>query len=248
MGTIRKPFQGITNIIRFNWHYYLIILTVILLISIFKSTLPPPFPQIANAVLLVSIIPVGLSILISIYVYDLSGLYNLKWLDGLGIAKGGTMIHITAGFDENSAALQAKFPDPEFHVFNFYDPLKNTEISIRRAIKAYPPFPGTINIDSTRLPLADHVADTVFVLLSAHEIRLDAGRIAFFMELKRVLAPGGKIIVLEHLRDLPNFIAYTIGAFHFFSRAAWKHDFKSANLQLLQEIKITPFMSAFILA
>ena len=41
----------------------------------------------------------------------------------------------------------------------------------------------------------------------------------FFRELKRVLAPGGRVIVTEHLRDLANIAAYSIGAWHFHQRA-----------------------------
>jgi hypothetical protein len=60
--------------------------------------------------------------------------------------------------------------------------------------------------------------DQIFVLLSAHEIRDRQERAIFFSRLKESLKSEGSIVVLEHLRDLPNFIAYTIGFFHFFSK------------------------------
>jgi hypothetical protein len=62
-----------------------------------------------------------------------------------------------------------------------------------------------------------------------------------------VLRDGGKIIVMEHLRDLPNFLAYTIGFFHFHSRAAWIKSFELAELKLEWEEKQTSFISLFIL-
>jgi hypothetical protein len=65
--------------------------------------------------------------------------------------------------------------------------------------------------------------------------------------MKRVLKLNGKIIVTEHLRDFPNFLAYTIGFFHFHSKKTWKKTFQEADLKVSEEIKITPFLTTFIL-
>jgi hypothetical protein len=53
---------------------------------------------------------------------------------------------------------------------------------------------------------------------------------------------------VEHLRDPANFLAYTIGFLHFYSRATWRAAFRGAGLHLLREQKLTPFISAFILS
>jgi hypothetical protein len=34
MGAIRKPLQGVTNIIRFNWHFYVIALAIVSLLIV----------------------------------------------------------------------------------------------------------------------------------------------------------------------------------------------------------------------
>ena len=80
-----------------------------------------------------------------------------------------------------------------------------------------------------------------------NEIRQEAERTVFFKELHRILNPQGQIIVTEHLRDLPNFLAYTIGFFHFIAKHSWFKTFENAQLTLQQELKITPFISTFIL-
>ena len=73
-------------------------------------------------------------------------------------------------------------------------------------------------------------------------------RTAFFRELRRVLKPDGEIFVTEHFRDLPNFLAYTIGCFHFLSRArTWERTFAEAGLRIAREQKTTPFITTFIL-
>jgi ubiquinone/menaquinone biosynthesis C-methylase UbiE len=87
----------------------------------------------------------------------------------------------------------------------------------------------------------------IFAILSAHEIRNDEERNSFFKELRRALTATGQIIVTEHLRDTANLLAYNIGFFHFHSKKTWLNTFHSAGLSVASEIKITPFITTFIL-
>jgi SAM-dependent methyltransferase len=187
-----------------------------------------------------------ISLAVSYYVYDLSGLYKLNWLEGIKVSRS-KIVNIHAGFDETSDLLRDKFKPENLIVFDFYDPIKHTEISIKRARKAYPPFPSTERVTTTKLPLADKSVDTIFVLFSAHEVRNESERIDFFKELKRVVRPTGKIIITEHLRDVANFLAYSIGFLHFYSRSSWYRVLDTAQLKIQEEKKCTPFISTFIL-
>ncbi len=143
--------------------------------------------------------------------------------------------------------LQAKYAGCELTVLDFYDPRKHTEVSIRRARKAYADFPGTQSVDTKSIPLPDDSADAIFVILAAHEIRRDDERAAFFRELRRIVKPSGRIVVAEHLRDFANFLAYTIGFFHFLPRATWIETFRPSALEIASEAKVNPFITAFIL-
>lgn len=244
MEKMRKPFQGILNIIRFNWHFYALSLGLLLLLFIVALT----FKSFDGSLYLVCAIILWLNIIslsVSYYVYDLSSLYDFNWLDVK--QNEGRLINISAGFDETSAVLKMKFPEAELIVLDFYDPSIHTEVSIKRARKAYPVFPGTRRIATLDLQLEDNSADKVFVILSAHEIRDKHERIAFFKELKRVVKPTAQIFIVEHLRDAANFLAYSIGFFHFYSRSSWCETFLAAELKIQKEIKITPFISTFIL-
>jgi SAM-dependent methyltransferase len=196
----------------------------------------------------------GISLLVSFYIYDLSGLYRLTWLDekvlvgdGPGGMSAGLIVNIHAGFDETSHLLVKKYPGCELKVFDFYDPDKHTEVSIARARKAYPSFPGTVRIGTDALPLGRGVADTVFLVFAAHEIRADEERVSFFQELGRVLKDSGRIIIVEHLRDLPNFLAYNIGFFHFLPVSAWTRTFGQAGLRVCNKKKVTPFITTYTL-
>jgi hypothetical protein len=51
--------------------------------------------------------------------------------------------------------------------------------------------------------------------------------------------------MVEHLRDFPNFLAFSVGFTHFFSRSTWKNAFERAGFSAFQETKFTPFMSVF---
>jgi SAM-dependent methyltransferase len=160
-------------------------------------------------------------------------------------------VNIHAGFDETSILLRQKYISTsipgQLNVFDFYDPAKHTEISIKRARNAMTPFPGTIPIQTGHLPLPDQYADVVFNILAAHEIRDESERVTFFKEIHRILKPGGKVVVTEHLRDLPNLLAYNIGFFHFHSKITWLQTFYAADFDVETTIKITPFITTFIL-
>ena len=96
-------------------------------------------------------------------------------------------------------------------------------------------------------PVGTASQDVVFALSAAHELRKSEERVAFFREARRVLKEGGKVIVIEQLRDLANFSCFGAAALHFLSRRTWLKSFAGAGLRLADEFKLTPFMRAFVL-
>ena len=247
MEISRKPFQGVLNIIRFNWHFYVLSAFTLAILPYAAAQFDQPLKLFTYIICVGITAAISISLLVSVYVYDLSGLYKLKWLNQISLDKDSYIANINAGFDETSALLAMKFENANLSVFDFYDPEKHTEVSIKRARKAYPAYTGTQHIKTTHLPLSDNSTDTVFALFAAHEIRDEDERILFFKELNRILKPNGQIIVTEHLRDTVNFLAYNIGFLHFHSKNTWQQTFTASAFTVKQEIKITPFISTFIL-
>ncbi len=245
MEQIRKPFQGIFNIIRFNWHFYVIAFAVIILLLFIGTYANPIISTFLQLIAFLIILTIVISLFVSYYVYDLSGFYKFNWIEKND--KPISVININAGFDETSILLKKKFKNSTFLALDFYDPKKHTEISIKRARKIYPSFPKTIKIKTSKIDLETNSIDKILVILSAHEIRNPKERITFFKELNRIIKPKGQIIVSEHLRDIANFIAYNIGSFHFYSKSTWSSTFSKSNLEIVSEIKNTPFISTFIL-
>lgn len=245
MEKMRKPFQGVLNIIRFNWHFYLMAIIFLILSQLLAVYLNFSFNVVLKIICFALVLVITLSLLVSYYVYDLSGLYNFDSIKECD--DNITIVNINAGFDETSEILKKKFKQSDLFVFDFFDPNKHTEVSIKRARKRYPPYPNTKKIETSKIDLDTNSIDKVFLILSAHEIRNESERIVFFKELNSVLKPNGQILVVEHLRDFPNFIAYNIGAFHFHSKATWLNTFKKSELRIVSEIKNTAFISTFIL-
>ena len=248
MNRERQPFEGVWNIIRFNYHFYILSFVVLMIIGCLYFLIPSEYSVLIIMPFCATLITTLNSLLVSFYIYDISDLYKLNWLEKIKqISSHSETINIHAGFDETSHLLAQKFPHSNLSVFDFYDAKKHTEVSIKRARKVYPAYPNTQQIQTNYLPLSDKSIDVVFLFLAAHEIRNKEERTQFFQELKRICKDNGQIILIEHLRDIPNFLAYTIGFLHFLSAPTWLKNFKEAELKILQKFKITSFITVFIL-
>lgn len=242
----RKKFQGVLNILSFNRHFY--VWGICILTLIIFSHLLFGWSNVLFWILIASF-AYGLimPLLVSAYVYDFSGYYDFEWLARYKKmdSKTNKIVNINAGFDETSFILKNNFPKSDLKVFDFYNAEQHTEPAIIRARKVSLVYPNTKEIKSNTLPLEDNSIDMIFLLSAAHEIRLNEEKVQFLKECRRVCKPNGQVIMVEHLRDLPNFLAFSIGFTHFFSRKVWKSAFMSAGFSTFTETKFTPFMSIF---
>ena len=246
MEVERRKFQGVLNILSFKRHFYIIglaVLAALLFIHFIVEWPPLVFWMIIAAFMYGLLMP----LIVSAYVYDFSGYYELKWLDNLvdDFKKAKSIININAGFDETSFIIKSKFPNSDLRVFDFYNANQHTEPAIIRARKVSLIYPNTQQIASNLIPLKDSSVDIIFLLSAVHEIRSHEEKIQFLKECNRLCKPDGQVIMVEHLRDFPNFLAFSIGFTHFFSRSVWKNSFERSGFSSFQEIKFTPFMSIF---
>lgn len=246
MDVERRKFQGVLNILSFNRHFYvigLLVLTVLLLIHFLAEWPAIVFWLIIAAFLYGLIMP----LIVSAYVYDFSGYYNFDWLKMFigDNEKPKLIVNINAGFDETSFIIKSKFPESELRVFDFYNAKQHTEPAIVRARKVSLVYPNMKEIESNLIPVNDSSVDIVFLLSAIHEIRSHDEKVQFLQECHRVCKPDGKVIMVEHLRDFPNFLAFSVGFTHFFSCAVWRNSFEKAGFSSFHETKFTPFMSIF---
>ncbi len=245
MVSKRKPYQGVWNIIRFNWHFYAAAAFVTFCGIIVLTFLSGLLLSLVYVGLFLAIWMTVVSLMVSFYVYDCSDLYELHWFTPKG---SDIVLNINAGFDETSELIRELYPAVELHICDFYDQEKHTEVSIKRAREAYPLSDHSLRVSTTSLPYATNQFDKIVAMLSVHEIRNAEERDIFFDELYRILKYDGQLIVVEHLRDFPNFLAYSIGFFHFLSRKSWYATFDKSGFIFSEEVKITPFVSVFLLS
>jgi ubiquinone/menaquinone biosynthesis C-methylase UbiE len=118
------------------------------------------------------------------------------------------------------------------------------EPSIARARREARSMLASANADFRKLPLQTASADLVTVIFVAHELRRPASKEAFFRELARVIKPGGRVLLVEHLRDAWNLVAFGPGAFHFFPRSEWLRVANVCGLRPDVEFTRTPFVRA----
>lgn len=241
----RKPLQGVRSVVRFNWHFFVIAAVAITGLAIAGFLLPPPFSQLAWALADIPAAGILLALAATAWAYDLTGFYRFRWLDGT-MKSVQSAAHFHAGFDDCSAALRSRFPI-EWRVFDFYDARRHTEISIRRARASAEPDRATVAISSNHVPLENSSLDGALLILAAHEIRDAAERAEFFRELRRVVKPGGQIIVAEHLRDMANILAYGPGAWHFHPRSAWLATFAQGGWSVAECRRANRFITLFFL-
>jgi len=242
----RRKFQGVLNILSFNRHFYYIG-SIALLVVVLGHYLFSYNDYLKWFLVVIIIYGLLAPLLVSAYVYDFSKYYDFKWVDNTNLKSYDNLVNINAGFDETSFILKNKFQSSNLQVFDFYDQTRHTEQAIKRARKVSRVYPGTKSISTGKIPLKDSSIDILFLLSAAHEVRSNKEKELFFNECSRVLKKQGKILVVEHLRDLPNFLAFSVGFMHFFSKKTWKSVFDKANIKLEEEIKFTPFMSVFVL-
>jgi len=243
----RRKFQGVLNILSFNRHFYIIGIAILALIIISHRIFG--WSDILYWIIIAAFIyGLIMPLIVSAYVYDFSGYYSFKWLKNCSIDKSNVkqMININAGFDETSFIIKNNFPNADLKVFDFYNSERHTEPAIVRARKVSSVYPNTKQIKSNSIVMNNDSVDLVFLLSAVHEIRSDEEKIQFLKECHRVCKPNGKVIMVEHLRDFPNFLAFSVGFTHFFSKKVWKNAFKNSGFKTFDEVKFTPFMSIFI--
>jgi len=247
---MRSGFQGVAAIVRFNWPFYVVAGLLVILLSGGLFFVAPGWAMLVLVfALLGGAYFLIVSLLVSHLIYDRSDLYRFGWLGRIPEtrnAKRAVFCH--SGFDEASDLLRDAIWNAEWTVLDHYDATRMTEPSIKRARKLFPPTEETVAARYDDWPAEDDQADLIFGILAIHEFRSVGERTGWFAEARRSLAPGGRIIVVEHVRDLANFVAFGPGFFHFHSVEKWRESWEGAGLKLANTFRITPWVRVFVIS
>jgi SAM-dependent methyltransferase len=240
--------HGVRQIVRLNWPYYAIAGAVIVITVPAVPRLPGG--AVAHAIVYSATAAAAFwtiaSLAVSWWVYDRSPLMTGEWIrEALGY-RPRAWLNIHAGLDEVTPILRTRLRGSRGRVFDIFDDRDMTEPSIARARIARQGS-NCQRVDFRHLPVPTATIDTVFLLLSAHELRTHDSRCALFHEIHRVLTLDGCLLLAEHLRDVANVLAYGPGAWHFHSRRAWTRGFEQTGFGIYDEFSITPFVRVFVL-
>ncbi len=240
----RAPYQGLVQIFNYNRPFYLRTLTGVMAAIILSLWLPPALRVLVLLATGTAFVWTCASLLVSHYVYDRSGFYTFDWLPACLSRSPIRWLVIHSGIDEISPALSSIFPGSAGQVVDIYDPREMTEPSIKRARHL-----AALTSPSTHprtLPAPDHEFETAFLIFAAHELRQPAARLRLLRDIARVLCLGGELVLVEHLRDWPNFLAFGPGFLHFFSARTWQNAAHAAGLTIRRHRTVTPFVHVFI--
>jgi SAM-dependent methyltransferase len=247
----RQSWRGVQQVLQYNWPTYAgtALGCAAGSVAAVASPLPPVLKRLAGIGIGAAAFWSASSLLVSHYVYDRSELGRWDWLVELVNAEPpGRLLNLHVGVDEAGGALKRLFPGAEHYTGDIYDPGVTSSASIRRARRLTAPEGSQVHsVNLSALPFEDGAWDAVFLVFAAHEVRDTAARGRLFQEIGRVLRPGGRIVVVEHLRDLPNFLAFGPGFLHFLPRRAWLSAAREARLKMAQERRVTPFVRAFVM-
>lgn len=243
----RGSYQGVMQILQFNWRMY-----AGAAVAIGTCWSGAVFlPAMARAALWVVSAPavfwLASSLAVSHYVYDRFPLYDFDWLERALTRTPRRWLNVHSGWDETSGLLAGVFPGATGQVVDIFDPRVMTEPSIRQAQRmnrsAMAPLPAHYDA----LPFASGAFDAAFAIFAAHELRKHAERVQLFKEIARILAREGEFVLVEHTRDWRNLLAFGPGFLHFFSERAWRRVAREAGLSARTEFRMTPFVRVYIL-
>jgi ubiquinone/menaquinone biosynthesis C-methylase UbiE len=248
----RGRFSGVSRIVEFNWPQYVAGASCVVMALAMTTLLGLPTWFVASLLVGTGLAAWWLiaSLIASWWIYDRSTLMRLTWL-ATACPKlstpGCRILNVHSGYDDTSETLKHTFSRGALTVLDLFDPVRMTEPSIRRARKAYPSFPGTLTGNSDAWPFESKSFDAVLLMMSAHEFRIARDRESLFAEAKRVLAPHGVIVLVEHLRNGANLVSFGPGFMHFWPRREWLRLASVTGLRVAQEGRITPLVGYFVL-
>ncbi len=265
----RNEFEGMLRVVQFNWPLYataagvVLVLLVLASCSVFAGGMRVIFSVAAALVLLQTV----LSLLASHWVYDRSALRDWRFLLelvpaqlsvnasklGLGSESGSgsqsdvgsslRIVNVHSGYDETSGALRQLFDAAQISTIDLFPALGRREPSIVRARRLYPPSVNSICETVSGWPLADSSIDLILIAFAAHEVRDSKQRELLFQQARQVLKPNGRIVLVEHVRDFANFVAFGPGFMHFLPLAEWLRCAAQSNLKIAEQYRITPLVA-----
>ena len=169
--------------------------------------------------------------------YSLLGMYRMyghpghryvrRLIGGAGVGDGAVVADLHIGTYRHSFLIADEVPGAVVHSIDCWGvPDDPKEVAIRDVRDLETPPTGHPQVhpgraDDYTLPLGDATCDAVVFGFGTHEIPNDGPRAKLLDEAKRVLKPGGKVLLFEHGNDFHNVIIFGPVIAHVVPREEW---------------------------
>ena len=229
-------YSGAISTLLYNWPIF----SGALFFGVVALTASPFLPGPWNWLLFIaglgSLILVFNILAASFIVYDWGRKREYERLAELGrLSEANVVIDVTCGKLRGTRGLLSLFQQGHYFVIDIFAPQKMTDPALRRAREMEPPLEPGRRIyrregSVSSLPIPHNWADVIYCSFSLHELQNSDDRQAIFNEFARILKPEGRLLIAEHGRDLPNFLAFGLGVLSFFSPSVWRTHIAKAGL------------------
>lgn len=235
------------KILRFNWPKYVlgVVLSLVCLVS--ASGQESGFGELALYVIAtVTLFVMIASLLASWYVYDHCDVESFDWLGNFIDGDPQSIVSVHVGYDDAERGLRMVFSEARVTSSLFrvtHTPWWRGRSLVRAVATAGPHHEAQETISS--LTERGERFDLVVLGFSAHEARDRGDRHLLLERSMALLSTGGTILLIEHLLDGPNLVAYGPGALHFQTKGSWLSDIESAGLESTRTQRICGLVTVF---
>lgn len=242
-------FARALSLVRYNWPLYAICLGTIAcgIVVTLISSLPVAFRVIACSASVIAAWYAVASFLAFHMMFDRPELLSGSWLHRCVADPPKSCTQISVCVEETTLPIESLFPTAHCTNLDLFDDSVMTGPAITRAKKGKETGSVVTRASPDHLPLKDKSTELTIVTLAAHEVRDQRLRQKLFKELARITEDHGRVVIVEHLRNVPAALAFGPGLFHFYPRSTWIELAASTGLNVESEFDVTPFVHVFVL-
>ena len=233
------------DVISFNWPPFALgpLIAIASGVAVL-AILPSPVSFLFGVAAVAAVAATSAALVAVVWVFSVTAERRWGWVVGVADSPQA-WLNVTTGFDDSTPTLTERLAGTRGSTIDVVETAAPLDGPQRLGRDRFPPTGRAATPATLESALRDVALDCAFLLMAAHEFD-DAERLTLFTSIADRLRPDGRLVVVEHLRDLPNTLAFGLGARHFQARETWLGLAHDAGLTTLQERSLSPFVRGFV--